>query len=453
MKKKASHPLAAAGRAASQLAKSRRLRRDLLASGALVAVLAATGTAGAAGSSTVVAPFSNSQPSLVLNEVVDVAGIYPSQTTGATNGNTTGFVYTLAAMQTPSGSAPASGQLLSISAQGALFSLIGTDYGGNGMTNFALPNLGGQLVVGTGGEFPMGQTLGSSTVSIRTAQLPPPQGSGQPFDNVQPSLVLQPLINIGGNYPSGDQATFLGEIAYSASSLIPNGWAAADGQILSIAGNTALFSVLGTTYGGNGITNFALPDLQGRVAVGADAAIPLGAVMGQNSETLSQVNLSGVPVDDDQASLAVNYLIAIQGDYPTDSFNSSVPLLGEIVADAGDDEELLSSGDWAQADGQLLPIAGNEGLFNVLGTTYGGNGITDFALPDLDGRAVVGESPDDPLGQMFGADEVDLLVTVTTASVPEPSSWALMMAGLAAAGFARRRTGRRSRAGHAITPA
>lgn len=49
----------------------------------------------------------------------------------------------------------------------------------------------------------------------------------------------------------------------------PQGWATCDGQLLSISQNTALFSLLGTTYGGNGQTTFALPDLRGRVAVHA----------------------------------------------------------------------------------------------------------------------------------------------------------------------------------------
>ena len=47
----------------------------------------------------------------------------------------------------------------------------------------------------------------------------------------------------------------------------PQGWAFCNGQLLSISQNTALFSLLGTTYGGNGTTNFALPDLRGRAAV------------------------------------------------------------------------------------------------------------------------------------------------------------------------------------------
>jgi microcystin-dependent protein len=60
---------------------------------------------------------------------------------------------------------------------------------------------------------------------------------------------------------------FLGEIRMVGFNFAPVGWALCNGQILSIAQNTALFSLLGTTYGGNGTQTFALPDLRSRVAI------------------------------------------------------------------------------------------------------------------------------------------------------------------------------------------
>src|SRR4029450_14155051 len=60
---------------------------------------------------------------------------------------------------------------------------------------------------------------------------------------------------------------FIGMIILVPYNFAPRGWAFCNGQILSIAQNTALFSLLGTTYGGNGQTTFALPDLRGRVAI------------------------------------------------------------------------------------------------------------------------------------------------------------------------------------------
>jgi microcystin-dependent protein len=61
----------------------------------------------------------------------------------------------------------------------------------------------------------------------------------------------------------------LGEIRMFAGTFAPNGWALCNGQLLPIANNQALFSLLGTTYGGNGQTTFALPDLRGRVPMHA----------------------------------------------------------------------------------------------------------------------------------------------------------------------------------------
>ncbi|MDO7843144.1 phage tail protein [Sphingomonas immobilis] len=61
---------------------------------------------------------------------------------------------------------------------------------------------------------------------------------------------------------------FLGEIKLWACNFAPRGWALCQGQILPISTNTALFSLLGTTYGGNGQTTFALPNLAGRTAAG-----------------------------------------------------------------------------------------------------------------------------------------------------------------------------------------
>jgi len=64
------------------------------------------------------------------------------------------------------------------------------------------------------------------------------------------------------------QDCMLGEVRMFAGDFAPSSWALAQGQLLSIAQNTALFSILGTTYGGNGQTTFALPDLRGRFPLG-----------------------------------------------------------------------------------------------------------------------------------------------------------------------------------------
>ncbi len=95
---------------------------------------------------------------------------------------------------------------------------------------------------------------------------------------------------------------FLGEIIMFAGNFAPRGWALCQGQILSIAQNTALFSILGTTYGGNGQTTFALPDLRGRVPVGQGqgpglSSYTLGEVTGTESTTLLSNNLPTIPIN------------------------------------------------------------------------------------------------------------------------------------------------------------
>src|SRR3954465_13916452 len=60
---------------------------------------------------------------------------------------------------------------------------------------------------------------------------------------------------------------FIGQISLFGGNFAPRGWAFCKGQLLAISQNTALFSILGTTYGGNGQTTFALPDLRGRVPI------------------------------------------------------------------------------------------------------------------------------------------------------------------------------------------
>ena len=88
----------------------------------------------------------------------------------------------------------------------------------------------------------------------------------------------------------------IAEIRMFAGTFAPRNWAFCNNQILPIAQNTALFSLLGTTYGGNGQTTFALPDFRGRVAVGTGqgpglANIVLGQMSGAPSVTLTTASM------------------------------------------------------------------------------------------------------------------------------------------------------------------
>ncbi len=88
----------------------------------------------------------------------------------------------------------------------------------------------------------------------------------------------------------------IGEIRMFAGTFSPRTWAFCNNQLISIAQNTALFSILGTTYGGNGQTTFALPDFRGRVAVGTGTGpglpnVTLGEMAGSPSVTLTTNNM------------------------------------------------------------------------------------------------------------------------------------------------------------------
>ena len=163
------------------------------------------------------------------------------------------------------------------------------------------------------------------------------------------------------------QDPLIGEIRMFAGNFAPRGWALCDGQLLAISSNSALFSILGTTYGGDGRTTFGLPDLRGRVAIhegqgpglsnyrlgqkgGTETNTMTAAQMPYHGHNVSvlQGNLKGYkaefiegnlnfistgdqakntidtnkvggnqPVNNIQPYTTVNYIIALQGIYPS----------------------------------------------------------------------------------------------------------------------------------------
>ena len=113
------------------------------------------------------------------------------------------------------------------------------------------------------------------------------------ISHIQPSLAVNYIIALTGIFPSRNDISnpTIGEITMFAGNFAPRGWALCDGQLLAISSNQALFSILGTTYGGDGRTTFGLPDLRGRVPVHAGtgpglAPHRLGSRFGTESETI-----------------------------------------------------------------------------------------------------------------------------------------------------------------------
>jgi microcystin-dependent protein len=124
---------------------------------------------------------------------------------------------------------------------------------------------------------------------------------------------------------------FIGEIRAFGFNFAPRGWATCSGQILSIAQNTALYSLLGTTYCGNGQTTFALPDLRGRVAVNQGQGPGLsnktiGEQAGAEAHTL---NVNEIPAHT-HAQPASN------ADQSTNRPGNAVPTRGGVYAGSGD---------------------------------------------------------------------------------------------------------------------
>ncbi|HUR56486.1 MAG TPA: tail fiber protein, partial [Opitutaceae bacterium] len=415
----------------------RAARNTLLLLAAALALPAAYSQTSIAGGGV---PFNVEQPYLVVPTAVATQGIFPAHSSGAGEfamGGTLGFVYSIATNFPPNNTVFAQGQLLSIASNTALFSLMGTNYGGNGTTNYQLPNLTGRPIIGAGngpGLTPqvVGEANGSTTHALLTIEMPThthsvasggitgPSGNGFPFDKMQPTLAMTRLIAAEGLFPSGSSgaAVTIGHVATFAGNFTPYGWVPADGALYPIADYAALYAVIGTTYGGDGVNTFAVPDLRGRLSVGADSTFPLGTVFGSETTTLSTssnaahahlgpggatgITGSSVQFNNYAPSLALNYIIAVSGLYPSNGsgsgFDPDTPFLGQIAEFAGN----VAPDGWLICQGQILPISTNAALFSLLGTTYGGNGSTTFALPDFRGRTMVGLGGSYPSGAQAG---------------------------------------------------
>ncbi len=389
-------------------------------------------------------PYSTWQPALELNYLIRRNGLYPSTGGSVAIHEHIGKIVLFAGNFAPASWLFCHGQLLPISDNDVLFSLLDTTYGGNGMTTFALPDLRSRAVrgIGQGAGIPsvdLGEQSGFSQRSLITPQLPAhshalplPYGgisgsnvSNFPLSNDQPYVGIRSLIIIGGNAPSGPKP-FQGQMTFFAGDFAPSGTAESSGQVLTTNQYPVLYSLLGTNYGWNGSNAFALPDMRGRVPMGIGQGPGLSArslaqkvgaasmMMAPSQLPAHQHAMPGVPplapftgftgsnqpLSLVQPSLALRFLIATNGEVPSPSVEATNTMLGEIQLFAG---TTVPSG-WASCDGQVLNIATHPALFGVISNFYGGNGVTTFALPDLRGRIPVG-SPTGQPGAAYGVEE------------------------------------------------
>lgn len=140
---------------------------------------------------------------------------------------------------------------------------------------------------------------------------------------------------------------FYGEIRIFACNYAPRGWAFCSGQLLPIAQNPALFSLLGTIYGGDGRTTYALPDLRGRAPVHVSAAEPQGTTGGAAAVTLLPANL---PAHTHAVSASSDVADATS---PAGALLAAKPRLGaNVFAEATNLTPLLASSVSAVGGGQ-----------------------------------------------------------------------------------------------------
>lgn len=143
---------------------------------------------------------------------------------------------------------------------------------------------------------------------------------------------------------------FLGQISSFAFAFPPRGWAQANGQLLAINQNQALFSLLGTQYGGNGTQTFALPNLQGRVAVHNGSAFAIGQTGGVESVTLTT---SQLPAHAHTVNCNKN------------AGTQATPSGALWAADGAGNAPYSSGGGTALAGGAIAPVGGSQPHNNV----------------------------------------------------------------------------------------
>ncbi|MCW2118610.1 phage tail protein [Flavobacterium sp. 7A] len=170
-------------------------------------------------------------------------------------------------------------------------------------------------------------------------------------------LFLIVFISFSSTKAVAQSEPFIGQISMFAGNFAPRGWAFCDGQLLAISQNTALFSILGTTYGGDGRTTFGLPDLRGRVPMHPGTGFglsrrSLGESGGSETNTL---NISQMP----SHSHTVN-AVSTDGNTndPTNAVPANTKVLDKEYSTAATDAVIMKST-------MISPAGGNSSINNM----------------------------------------------------------------------------------------
>ncbi|ESE42199.1 phage tail protein [Shewanella decolorationis] len=170
---------------------------------------------------------------------------------------------------------------------------------------------------------------------------------------------------------------FIGQISMFAGNFAPRGWAFCNGQLLSIAQYTALFSIIGTTYGGNGQTTFALPNMQGRVPVHqgqspGTSQYVLGEMAGQETVTLTS---SQMPIHNHAVDLTGTGNVSVALGASTANGNTSTPSPTTVPAKVASGLNALNAFSSAAPNTNLLPVNTTTSVHLTGATTNTGNSL------------------------------------------------------------------------------
>jgi len=196
----------------------------------------------------------------------------------------------------PEGWAFCNGAMLQIQEYRGLFDEIKTRYGGDGRTTFALPDLRDRAPMHRADGAALG-TKGTIPVDAGRTN----QSAGR--------TALNFLIATKPSYVLDNMDPLVAEIRPFAFNFAPEGWARCEGRLLPIQSYTALFSLLGNAFGGDGARTFAIPDLQ--------HAYPFQPGDPEARGTAAGLQASNAGTQPRPPLLVVNYCIAIQGVYPS----------------------------------------------------------------------------------------------------------------------------------------
>jgi microcystin-dependent protein len=395
-----------------------------------------------------------------------------------------GEIRWFAGEKVPDGWLLCDGQLVSTVDYDGLYGVIGNAFGGD-TSRFALPDLRGRVAVGTGSDVSFAEVGGLEKVALSADEMPAhthalagsaadgdradPAGSvwarsealgfsgdpanasmnpgslgnagaGAAHENMMPFLALNPCISFTGLAPADENLEpdyYIGEIRTMAFPQVPaSGWMATNAERLA-AGFGPLEDLIGIRYGGTRGVDFALPDLQDRVAIHGSGVL-LGNTGGKARHQLSLAELpihshtasaAAVPGDDPSPEnrawgvqtagraygaapdrslradvvapaggvmphenrppfLGLNHCIASQGVYPLPKNPDPIPepYLGEVRAFAFP----FAPFGWAMCDGSMMSRDEAGELLGVLKDNFGGDGVNTCALPNLTGRVPLG---------------------------------------------------------------